>query len=441
MLQIPKTHRQDSSSSLPPLLRNSLGFTFFMIVCAWLPINDAAGDEVSVWVGTSGAGGIYHLILDTERGKMSLPKQVADVAGAGFLALHPNGRFLYSTAQENGEGGVAAFRIVNDPHLEEQNTSAIEERSKLARALGSQHAKVKAVDDRIKKLAIQSPQSRVDSSLKKLNFLPTGDGGAACVAVDKTGQFLMSAQYGGGSTSTYTIASDGSLGQRVTVIEHGKGSGVNPDRQAASHPHWVGTSPDNRFLMVPDLGMDRVVVYGLDSATGMLTSHSKIPVPPGAGPRHMKFHPSGRFAYVLNEMALTISVFEYEPDTAQFKNVQLIETLPESLKGKYLNSAAEIRVHPTGKFIYASNRGHDSISVFEVNPESGQLAFVQRESIRGSWPRNFNLDPTGNWMIVAGARSNTLTLFEVNAATGKLEFAQNTVNMLSPICVVFEGDR
>jgi 6-phosphogluconolactonase len=251
----------------------------------------------------------------------------------------------------------------------------------------------------------------------------------------------MSAQYGGGSTTTYTIMPNGSLGQRVEVVEHGEGSGVDANRQATSHPHWVGTSPDNRFLMVPDLGMDRVVVYELDAETGKLTSHSKVAVPPGSGPRHMKFHPLGRFVYVLNELTLTVSVFEYDASAAVFKNIQLIESLPEELKNKNPNSAAEIRVHPTGKFIYTSNRGHDSISVFSVDQQTGKLEFVEREPIRGSWPRNFNIDPTGNWLVAAGARSNTLSLFEINTDTGRLGFTQNIVNVPSPICVLFDASR
>ena len=369
---------------------------------AWIAlfsiVDGMSADELNVWIGSSGDAGIHHVTLNTESGKMSGPKLAAEMNGAGFLAMHPNGGFLYSTAKQNREGGVAAFRI--EP----------------------------GASPKLKKL-------------KKLNFISTGDGGAACVGVDKTGQVLMSAQYGGGSTSTYSINQDGSLGERVEVVEHGAGSGANPKRQKTSHPHWVGTSPDNRFLMVPDLGMDRVVVYELDSDTGKLTSHSKIAVPPGSGPRHMKFHTTGQFAYVLNELTLTVSVFEYDATTAKFNNIQLIESLPDNLKGKRLDSAAEIRIHPSGNFVYTSNRGHDSITVFSVNQDTGKLKFVQRESIRGSWPRNFNIDPSGKWLIAAGANSNTLALFRIDGASGKLEFTQNTVNVPSPICVLFENPR
>jgi len=247
----------------------------------------------------------------------------------------------------------------------------------------------------------------------------------------------MSAQYGGGSTSTYKLKDDGSIEILVATIEHGAGSGVNEKRQAESHPHWVGTSPDNKFLMVPDLGKDSVVVYQLDTATGKATQHSEVPTPPGSGPRHMKFHTSGKYAYVLNELTLTVSVFAYQADSARFTELQVIETLPNEMKDKHLNSAAEIRVHPNGKFIYTSNRGHDSITVFSVDQSTGKLTFVEREHVRGGWPRNFNLDPSGKWLLAGGQHTNTLTVFEVDQDSGKLTYARKSVNVPAPICVLF----
>jgi len=369
-------------------------------------------DEVDVWIGTNDAEGIFHLTLDTEKGKLSKPKVAVKIPGAGFLALHPDGKTLYATAKQNNESGVAAFEILTNLNL--PNQAPLETRTKQQKQLPKQSTR-----------------------LKPAGFLPTGDGGATCISVDETGKTLASAQYGGGSVSTYTIKSDGSLGERVEVIEHGPGSGVNKKRQSKSHPHWVGTSPGNRFLMVPDLGLDQVVVYEIDSETAKLQPHSKVAVPPGSGPRHMKFHTSGKYAFVLNELKLTISVFKFDAVTGAFENIQLIETLPEELKDKHLNSAAEIRVHPSGRFVYSSNRGHDSVTVFAVDQETGELTFVERESIRGSWPRNFNIDPTGKWLIAAGQRSNTLSLFEIEQDTGELVSTRNIVNVPAPICVMF----
>ncbi len=352
------------------------------------------GQELDVWIGSGGPDGIHHLKLNTAKGTLSKPTVAAGIAGSGFITLHPSGKFLYSTGQSNGEPVVAAFRVV--------------------RSKGKQ------------------------PKLEPINSQPIGDGGAACVAVDKTGTVLMSAQYGGGSVATFPLNEDGSIGTRVELIEHGAGSGVDARRQAQSHPHWVGTSPDNKLMLVPDLGMDRVVVYRLDPKTATLTAVTKLEVPPGAGPRHMKFHPSGNYAYVLNELALTVSCFAFDAATESFAEFQIIETLPKDQRDPYPDSAAEIRIHPSGKFLYTSNRGHDTITVFAVDQETGRLSFVEREPIRGSIPRNFNLDPSGHWLIAGGQASNTLSLFEVDQETGRLVYTRKIVNAPNPICVLFD---
>ena len=354
-----------------------------------------SAQKIDVWVGTSGKDGIFHLKLDTASGKLSKPTCEIEIAGSGFLAMHPNGTVLYSTAKYEGESGIAAYSI--------------------ERTAG-------------------------DSTIKMLNFRQSGDGGAACVAVDKTGKVAMSAQYGGGSASTYTLKPDGAIEKLVGAVEHGPGSGVVENRQRTSHPHWVGTSPDNRFMFVPDLGKDAVVVYQLDTKTGKPTKHAEVETPPGSGPRHMKFHPSGKYAYVLNELTLTVSVFNYDAASAGFKNIQLIETLPAKQKDKHLNSAAEIRVHPSGKFVYTSNRGHDSITVFSVDQSTGKLTFIEHEHIRGAWPRNFNIDPSGKWLLAAGQHSNTLAVFEINQKSGELTYARQCVNIPNPICVLFKNE-
>ena len=381
---------------------------FILLIACSLPLTSGiAADEIDVWVGTSKIG-IYHLKLDTERGVLTNPTRASDIKGAGFLALHPTEPILYSTNRE-GPGGVTAFAIGSNPKI------GLRAETRDSKNPGT-------------------------NQLTLLNTLSTGDGGAACVSVDKTGRVLMSAQYGGGSVSTYLLDSDGRLDKRVDTIEHGQGSGVFAKRQDESHPHWVGTSPDNRFLMVPDLGQDRVVVYELNAENARLKLHSKLVVPPGSGPRHMKFHDNGKYLYVLNELSLTVSVFEYDATSGVAKNIQLIETLPRDLKDKHLNSAAEIRIHPNGKFVYTSNRGHDSITVFSVDPNTGKLAFVEREHIRGSIPRNFNIEPSGKWLIAAGQNSNTLALFEIDPTSGELVFSRKIVNVPAPICVLFESE-
>ncbi|MCP4776358.1 MAG: lactonase family protein, partial [Planctomycetaceae bacterium] len=201
-----------------------------------------------------------------------------------------------------------------------------------------------------------------------------------------------------------------------------------------------GTSPDNQFLLVPDLGTDQVFQYQLNTETGDISLKSKIPVPPGSGPRHMKFHPSGEYAFVLNELTLTISVFRYDQTNGTFQEIQNIETLPLELKDRHLNSAAEIRVHPSGKFVYSSNRGHDSISVFKFSSDNNKLELVERESVRGAWPRNFNIDPSGKWLLAAGRHSNTLAVFEIDQDSGELTYARQIVNVPAPICVLFQNE-
>lgn len=401
--------------------------------------------EIDVWVGTGGKAGIFHVKLNTKTGKLSEPVKVSDIGGAGFLAMHPSEKVLYSTARQGKENGIAAFSTLS--LLDEANKNlfkAEEELQTLSQRMGTGHPKVKEQLNKIKEMKKRALESRGESGnaprLSLMNFVSSGDGGAACVGVDKTGSVAMSAQYGGGSMSTYTLAKDGSIKVLVGAVEHGKGSNVNPKRQAQSHPHWVGTSPDNKFMFVPDLGKDAVVVYQLNSDTGVPTKHAEIATPPGSGPRHMKFHTSGKYVYVLNELSLSISVFEYEADAAKFTELQVIETLPDTMKDKHLNSAAEIRVHPTGKFVYSSNRGHDSISVFAVDQTTGKLTFVEHEHVRGAWPRNFNLDPSGKWLLAGGQMSNTLAVFEVDESTGKLTYNRSCVNIPSPICILFENE-
>jgi len=364
--------------------------------------------QVDVWIGTSGADGIFHLKLNTANGKLTQPRSVSKIPSSGFLAMHPTKEVLYSTGRQGNKNGIAAFSI--------------------GHSATKQDSKPKPKNPR--------PDNN-PSELTQISFVETGDGKAACVSVDKTGRVAMSAQYSGGSVSTYQLAADGAIKNLVDAVEHGAGSGVEGKRQKASHPHWVGTSPDNQLLLVPDLGKDATVVYRLDLESGKIQKHVEVASPPGAGPRHMKFHTSGKYAYVLNELSMSVSVFEFDADNASFTKLQEIVALPEELKDEQLHSAAEIRVHPGGKFVYTSNRGHDSITVFAVEQESGKLNFVQRESIRGAWPRNFNIDPSGKWLLAAGQRTNTLALFSIDEETGKLAYARKSVNVPAPICVLF----
>jgi 6-phosphogluconolactonase len=357
-----------------------------------LLIGAARAEETVVWIGMSPPRhgepeGIYRTTLDTETGALAQPVLAAKIASPGFLALHPNGTRLYSICRlPNGEGGVAAFEITG-------------------------------------------------SELRPLNTQPTGDGEACHLTLDPTASCLFTAQYGTASVCVFPLAENGAIGPRTAHVRH-TGSGPNTARQEGPHPHWVGTDPTNRFLFVPDLGADQIVIYRTDLKTGRIEPHGVGLSPAGAGPRHMKFHPDGKFAYVVNELDLSVTAFQYNDQAGTLSAIQTISTLPEKLR-EVPSSGSEIRVHPSGRFLYAANRGHDSIAAFEIDPESGMLKFIEREAVRGSHPRNFNVDPAGKWLLAAGRDSNTISLFRVDPDTGGLVYTGTTVNSPAPICIEF----
>lgn len=381
-----------------PGSRYVFGMRLFLALLSMCSVAVNAASVVA-WIGTSAGGsgdarGIYRTELDLSSGKLSTPTLAAEVGSPGFLALSPNGRVLYAACQlpEGKGGGVASYSVENS------------------------HA-----------------------SLSLLNTQATGDGGAAHLTVDQTGKLLFSAQYGGGSIAVFPLGNDGAIGARSMLVEH-EGSGPNKSRQEGPHPHWVGVDPSNQFLMVPDLGIDRVVIYRIDHKNATITRHGEGVCPNGGGPRHFKFHPSGKWAYVVNELIMAVTVFEYDEASGTLKSIQTIPTLPEYYREGF-NSSSEIRVHPSGRFVYAANRGHDTITVFAVHAESGRLRFVEREAIRGAMPRNFNVDPSGSWVVAAGKDSNSLSSFIVHQDRGTLLFSRHLTTCPTPMCVVFQSQE
>lgn len=355
-----------------------------------------AQTTVDVWLGTSGhklSKGIYHTTLNTENGKLGESRLVAEVRGPGFLAKHPKLPSLYAVGTLNGEPSLIAYKI-------ESGT--------------------------------------VGAGLMLLNSAAIGDGGAAHLAVDATGRTMITAQYGGGSVGVFSLNDDGSINERTQLIEHSGGSQVRPN-QKSPHPHWTGFSPDNRFAFVPDLGKDEVIIYAVDAAASKLTLHGTGAVPPGAGPRHMKFHPNGQWIYVLNENDVSVTVFDYDAQAGTMTAKQTIPAVPkEQLFREQTFSASEIRVHPNGRFVYSANRGHDTVTAFRVDAESGELTVVEREHVRGGRPRNFNLDPSGHWLLAGGQDSHTLASFAVDTETGELMYNHSVIHTPSPICVLFD---
>ncbi|MDG1893852.1 MAG: lactonase family protein [Fuerstiella sp.] len=363
------------------------------------PMANAAsqqGDLIDVWLGTSSrkpSQGIYHCTLNTSSGKLSDPTLVAQISGPGFLAMHPSLSVLYAVGGVDGKPSVAAY----------------------------------AIDGTMK-----------NASLTFMNAIEIGDGGAAHVSVDATGKTVLTAQYGGGSTGVFSLNDDGSLKARTQLIKHEGASNAVTGRQTKSHAHWTGFSPDNQFAFVPDLGLDKVLIYKVDAAASEIQSHGAGTIAPGGGPRHMKFHNNGKWIYVLHELDLSVTVFDYDAAAGTMTAKQTIETVPKAALAKEkFKSCSEIRVHPSGRFVYAANRGHDTITVFRVDPSSGELTFVEREFVRGATPRNFNIDPSGKWLLAAGQDSHTLASFEVNSANGELAYNRSNVHAPSCICVLF----
>lgn len=359
-----------------------------VLLIAFTPLYAA---EVYFGTGGGDAKGIYQAQFDTQTGKLSDIRLAAEVGSPGFLALAPDQQTLYAVARTDDGPSVVAYRI------------------------------------------------RSNGDLQLLNSEPINDGGAAHIALHPSGKFLLTAQYGGGSVALFPLASDGRVQPRAQLVKHQGAARVHPNRQEGPHPHWVGFSPDGRFALVPDLGLDQIVIYKIDLDNPTLEKVSTAHTVPGGGPRHMRFSPDGKFIYLLNELTLSVTTFAFDPTDGSTERLSTTPTLTEETKQKEsFNSASEIVVHPNGRFIYTGNRGNDSVTAFYANPETGQLSVIEVEPIRGSWPRNINLDPSAQWLLAAGARSNTVSIFRIDPLSGELTFPQRAVySVPNVICILF----
>ncbi|SDR76585.1 lactonase family protein [Opitutus sp. GAS368] len=341
--------------------------------------------------------GIYAVRLDSVTGALSEPVVAAETPNPTFLTWRPDHRVLYALGEGPGpdgqtSAGVAAF----------------------------------AFDGTTQKLALLNRRGA------------GGSGGTTMLATDATGKMLVTVSYGGGYLASFPLAADGRLGARTSLIAHAGPPGPNKVRQDKPHPHSVTISPDNRFAFIADLGLDRVFAYQLDPATATLTPHDPafITTPPGTGPRHTKFSRDGRFFYILNEIDGSISVCTYDAARGAGTPIQHISTLPAGFQVTDPDRAAEIRIHPNGRFVYASNRGHESIAVFAVQAD-GTLKLVEITPCGGKHPRNFELSPDGRWLVCANMNSNNLVSFKVDAGTGRLTSTGSTVTVPQPVCVLF----
>ena len=357
----------------------------------------AKSDQVLAYVGTytgPKSKGIYLCRLDLKTGSLTNLGVAAETVNPTFLALHPNGHFLYAAneiSKWNGRGGgsVSAY----------------------------------AIEPETGKLTLLNQQSSVGS-------------GPAHLTVDRAGKNVLVANYGGGSVAALPIKADGSLAESSSFIQH-TGSSADSQRQTEPHAHSINVAPDNRFAFAADLGLDKVLVYQLDAKAGTLTPNDPpfTAVKPGSGPRHFAFHPSGRYAYVINEMLSTVIAFSYDASHGVLKELQTLPTLPENFTGK--SSTAEVQVHPSGKFLYGSNRGHDSIAVFAINERTGKLTCVEHQSTQGKTPRNFAIDPTGAYLLAENQGSDTVVVFRIDPKTGRLQPTGSVTSVPAPVCIKF----
>jgi 6-phosphogluconolactonase len=359
--------------------------------------DDSKVDAFWVYVGTYTGGkspseGIYLFELELADGRL-IPRGVAGRSkDPSFLAIHPSGRFLYSVnelGELNGRpgGGVTSYAI-----------------------------------------------DRLTGGLTTLNQQASAGAGPCHLTVDRTGKVVLVANYGSGSVAALPIQENGSLKPASSAIQH-EGQGTDPSRQEGPHAHSINVDTANRFAIAADLGLDRVFVYKLDAEHGSLAANDPpaVSIAPGSGPRHFAFHPGGRFAYVINELANTITAFSYDADKGVLTQNQTITTLPAEYSGR--SYTAEVQVHPSGKFVYGSNRGHDSIAVFSVDESSGKLSLVEIEPTQGKNPRNFAIDPTGSYLLAENQDSDSIVVFKIDTDSGKLEPTGTKVIVPMPVCI------
>ncbi len=358
-----------------------------------------ADDPGPMWafVGTYTGGksrGIYRLEFDPQSGTLGEPTLAAESENPSFLAVHPSGKFLYAV-NEVGRfegkpgGGVTAF--------------ALDAKS---------------------------------GSLTKLNAQSTVGGGPCHLAVDRTGKMLIVANYGGGSVASFPIGDDGKLGEAATFIQH-EGSSENKARQSGPHAHAVVIDAGNRFAVVADLGLDKLLVYKIDPAKAALTPNEppSATVAPGAGPRHFAFHPDGKRGYVINEMANTVTAFDYDAGRGVLTRRQVVPTLPKGFMGT--SYTAEIQAHPSGKFLYGSNRGDDTLAAFVIDAGNGLLTTAGFVPTGGKTPRNFAIDPSGRHILAANQDSDSVVVFRVDPATGMPAPTGGKAVVPKPVCIEF----
>ncbi|MEI7435293.1 MAG: lactonase family protein [bacterium] len=355
-----------------------------------------------LYVGTytlKEAKGIYLFLFDESTGSLQPLGLVAAMPNPTFLRIHPGGRFLYAVSEVRESGG---------------------------RQNGSVNA-----------FAV----NRATGGLTFINSQLSGGAGPCHLSVDRTGRVVMAANYASGSVVALPIKSDGSLGEATEIIQH-HGASVNPERQSGPHAHSITPSPDNRFALAADLGLDRIMIYRMDVATGRLQPGNPawVAVKPGAGPRHLAFHPIHPLVYVINELDNTVITFAWDAAQGTLRELQTASTLPSGFSGA--SSTAEVQTDRSGRFLYGSNRGHDSIAIFRINEPAGTLSPLAHQPCMGNHPRHFTIHSSGNWLLVANQDSDSIIVFRRNPATGQLVPTSHSATVSMPAClleVCFQG--
>ncbi len=377
-------------------------FAFLLLTAAPLilfssaqpPQKPAAHGQYLTYIGTyttkTNSKGIYAMRFDAANGKLSAIGLAAESIDPSFLAVHPNGKHLYAVNEAGKNSTVSAFA--------------------LAPATGK---------------------------LKLLNQLPALGEDPCYISFDRTSKYVLVANYTSGNIAVFPILPDGRLGEHTALVQHSGALGPNKERQEGPHAHWIETSPDNRFALAADLGVDQVLVYKFDAMKGTLSPNDPpfAKLKPGSGPRHIAFRPDGNFFYVISELSSTVTAFHYAAEAGILHEMQTVTTLPNDFSAR--NDTAEIAAHPNGKFLYASNRGHDSIAIFSIDPAKGTLTFVARISTGGKEPRHFAIDPTGKYLLAENQLSNNIVVFQIDPATGGLTPTGQVVEVASPVDLIF----
>jgi len=349
---------------------------------------------VGTYTTKTNSKGIYAFRFDAQKGELKAIGVAAETIDPSFLVVHPNGQFLYAVNEVgnfNGgnTGGVSAFSI-----------------------------------------------DKKSASLTLLNQVPSRGAGPCYISLDKNDAFALVANYDSGNIASFPVMTDGTLRTASGFVQH-SGSGRDKERQEGPHAHWIGTSPDDHFALVADLGLDEVIVYGFDSTTGtfMPSNNGFAKVNPGAGPRHIAFSPNGKFVYLLTEMESSVTAFSYNAKSGTLAKLQTLSALPAHYSGR--KEAAEIAVHPSGKFLYTSNRGHDSIAIFAIDQKKGTLRSLGQVLTGGKTPRHFAIDPTGTYLLAENQESNSIVIFHIDQETGSLLPTGHSIEVPSPVCITF----